>query len=353
MKSGTLHVTDPTFTPRDRYNVIDRLALRLIKDERDLPFLHLIGLLTAIVMLPGLAWFLFALPIWLAPLYWALVLGVYLGPYILMLHNTSHRKLFRTEYKWLGGYIPWVLGPFFGETPNTYYVHHIGMHHPENNLEDDLSCTMPYQRDSIIDFLRYFGRFMFIGWPELLNYMWVRRRFKLFRQALIGEAIFYAAMVLLLWLNPIATLIVFIIPFIFARFGMMAGNWAQHAFIDRNDPANPYRNSITCINCTYNRRCFNDGYHIGHHVKANRHWTEMPTDFVDTMDEYARQGAIVFEGVDFFGVWFLLMTHQYNALAKRYVPLDDTAPTKEEIIGLLKERTRKIVRRQPQMTALN
>ena len=43
-------------------------------------------------------------------------------------------------------YIPWLLGPFFGETPETYFVHHVGMHHVEENLEDDLSSTMPYKR---------------------------------------------------------------------------------------------------------------------------------------------------------------------------------------------------------------
>ncbi len=30
--------------------------------------------------------------------------------------------------------IPWLLGPFFGQTPNTYFAHHMGMHHREENL---------------------------------------------------------------------------------------------------------------------------------------------------------------------------------------------------------------------------
>jgi len=78
-----------------------------------------------------------------------------------------------------------------------------------------------------------------------------------------------------------------------SRFGMMAGNFAQHAFVDAAQPENPYRNSLTCINSTYNRRCFNDGYHIGHHVKATRHWTEMPADFIANRERYAQEDAIV------------------------------------------------------------
>ena len=35
------------------------------------------------------------------------------------------------------------------------------MHHVENNLPDDLSSTMRYQRDSFLHFLVYFGRFFF------------------------------------------------------------------------------------------------------------------------------------------------------------------------------------------------
>jgi fatty acid desaturase len=137
-------------------------------------------------------------------------------------------------------------------------------------------------------------------------------------------------------------LVVFVIPIMIARFGMMAGNWAQHAFIDAASPENCYRNSITCINCVYNRRCFNDGYHIGHHLKANRHWTEMPIEFQNNLETYAREGAIVFEGVDFFVVWFFLMTRNYKALARHYVPLGTETPSTEQIIALLRERTRRI-----------
>ena len=74
-------------------------------------------------------------------------------------------------------------------------------------------------------------------------------------------------------------LVLFVLPVTITRLAMMLGNWAQHAFIDEATPANSYRNSITCINSVYNKRCYNDGYHIGHHLKQTRHWTEMPVEF--------------------------------------------------------------------------
>lgn len=341
--SEDLQLTDPTYSPKEALSPFDRFAMRFISDKRDIPFVRLMLKLSLTVLPLGIVLFIPGMfNWWLAALYLILSLGVYLGPFILMLHNTSHRSLYRAKYKWMRHYIPTILGPFFGETPGTYYVHHIGMHHPENNLPDDLSSTMRFQRDSILDFLKYFGRFMLLIVPELSSYLWKRRRFKLFRQLMYGELGFWLLLAGLLYWNPLAALVVFVGPIIFARFGMMAGNWAQHAFIDANAPENCYRNSITCINCTYNRRCFNDGYHIGHHVKANRHWTEMPTDFMNTIEIYRREGAIVFEGVDFFMVWFLLMTKNYRALARHYVSLGKEKPSMEEIIALLKERTRRI-----------
>jgi fatty acid desaturase len=339
---ATIKLTDPVYQPKTRLNPIERVGAIVINDPRDLPFITLQIKLTLIVIPLAVMMYLIDIKWWMPWPYLLFVLAVYLGPYTLMLHNSSHRPLYKPKYRWLGIYMTWVLGPFLGHTPGTYYVHHIGMHHPENNLTDDLSTTMPYQRDSIKDFMRYFGRFFIAVLPELALYMWRRRRFRLFRNLLIGETAFYLFLALMLFVNWQATLVVFVATTVITRFAMMAGNWAQHAFIDRDDPANCYRNSITCINSTYNRRCFNDGYHIGHHLKANRHWTELPTDFEANRERYAEERAIVFQGVDFFLVWLMLMGKRYDMLAKRFVPLVENPPAREEIIAMLRERTRKI-----------
>lgn len=340
-------ITDPTFAPGTRkYNALERLALRYLDDERDLPFIWVMLQITLVLIpcaialyIPGVAenW-------WLGPIYWALIIGLFLDRYILMLHCTSHRRLFKKQYPLLNYYIPWCLGPFLGETPDTYFVHHIGMHHPENNLEADLSSTMRYKRDSLLGWVHYVGRFFLFTFFELAAYQWKRRRQRLLRRMLIGELGWYICVGGLLFLNWQATLIVFVVPFVLTRALMMAGNWGQHAFIDAADPGNCYTNSITCINSRYNRRAFNDGYHIGHHIKPFRHWTEMPEDFQRNIDKYAANKALVLEGVDFFIVWLLLMFKRYNGLAKRVVQLGDVDMSRAEIVALLRERTRPIRR---------
>ncbi len=338
-----IEITDPTFLPKRKHHLLDRFLLRLIADERDLVFVHLVIWLSLLVIpvavflyLPGMfTW-------WVAAPYLVVVLLVFLGPYILMLHCTCHRRLFRSRYNWMNKIIPWLLGPFFGETPETYYGHHMGMHHPENNLEDDLSSTMRYQRDSFVHFIIYFLRFFFFVLPELSVYFSRRKRKKLMGRTIAGELVWIAAIVLLAIWNFQATLAVFIIPLVFTRFMMMAGNWGQHAFIDAAAPGNCYRNSVTCINSVYNRRCFNDGYHIVHHLRPSLHYTDMPGEFISNLKVYAKEKALVFKGIDFFMIWFLLMTRSYKTLARRVVVLDEEGKSQQEIIELLRARTRRI-----------
>ncbi len=338
-----ISISDPRFTPKAERNAVERLALRFINDERDLPFVWLCLSMTVLLVPMTVAMFwpgVFRW--WMAPIYWAVLFGLFFDRYILMLHNTSHRRLFKRKYGFLNNYIPWVLGPFCGESPETYFVHHITMHHAEGNMPKDLSSTMRFQRDSALDFARYFLRFFFFILPEMTLYQSRKKRWPILRRMLSGELSFYALCVGLAFISWEATLVVFVIPFVLCRFLMMCGNWGQHAFIDAADPSNSYKNSITCINAKYNRRCFNDGYHIGHHVTANRHWTDMPDDFERDRANYVKHDAIVFEGIDFFIVWILLMLKRYDTLAKHFVELRDTPRSHEEIVALLKERTRRI-----------
>ena len=331
---------DPTHSPHAALGLTERIAARFINDARDAPFLKLMATLSVLVVPTGVWLFLPGqFRWWLAAVHVALFV-YFLGPFVLMLHNTSHRKLFKRPYLWMNNYVPWVLGPFFGESPETYFAHHVGMHHTENNLAGDLSSTLPYRRDSIVHFLRYFFRFFLFGIVELTRYFHRKDRRSLMIRCLTGEALFIGGLVALAIYDWRPTLVVFVMPLVVARFVMMAGNWAQHAFVDESAPANNYRNSITCINCSYNRRCFNDGYHIGHHLKATRHWTEMPEELARNLHAYAAEGAIVFEGIDFFGVWALLMAKRYEALAKRVVQLGAVRRSESEVIAVLRERTR-------------
>lgn len=318
----------------------------MIQDPRDLVFVRLM-IACAVTATLGLALYPISLAVLPGPAFW-LAGGVYLliwalwtlDRFILMLHCTSHRILFRREFKALNQVIPWVLGPFFGETPQTYFCHHMGMHHPENNLPDDLSSTMKFQRDRFGHWFRYYARFMAFTIIDLPRYFFRRGQAKMASRVLVGEVGFWVVVVALaVFVDWRATLVVFVIPVVMVRTLMMAGNWAQHAFVHPEHPGCAYRNSITCIDSRYNRRCFNDGYHIHHHVKARCHWSEYPAEFQTNKAVYGEHDAIVFRGLDFFLVWLLLMFRRYETLAKAMVQLPGAPErTIEERIELMRSR---------------
>lgn len=334
-------VTDPVFEKK-QHSAFDRFWLKFIKDERDLPFISLILkiVFTVIPLAIGL-YFVEGQTWWIMAGLFLFLQLFFMGPFILMLHNTSHNTFFKVQYKTGNRLIPWGLCPFMGQSPDTYFSHHIGMHHAENNMEHDDSSTLPYQRDSAIDFMKYFFSFFFKGIFNLVKYFKFRKKPQFVKKALVGEVTFLLVAGVLAYINWQTTLLVFIFPLALVRFLMMSGNWAQHAFIDPAEPANNYKNSITCINVGYNRRCFNDGYHIGHHLRPRLHWTEMPKDFIKNAKKYAENKALVFEGADYHMIWAMLMFKRYDWLASFVVNIDGMYRSKEEIVELIKYRTKR------------
>jgi len=324
-------------------NLFDRAVVRLINDRRDLPLVRLV--LSASVVLPAAVYLYLPgrFTWWLAGGYVAIWALVFLDRVILMLHATSHTPLFARPVGWMNAYIPWVLGPFYGQTPDTYFIHHVEMHHVEENLGGDLSSTLRYRRDSRAHWLLYFARFLAQSVVLLPVYHLKKGNRRLALRFLIGELGFWIAVCALFSVNARATAVVFVVPVLFVRALMMAGNWAQHAFVDPEEPANPFRSSITCIDCRYNRRCFNDGYHIAHHGDPRRHWTELPAAFETHRELYGRHDAIVFRGIDFLTVWLCLMFGRWGRLARAFVRLPGAPErSQDEIIALLKARVQPI-----------
>ena len=96
----------------------------MLNDARDTSMLWLM-LQCALVAGVGVSLFFWpyalGISVWyVAPLYWALVMGAVLDRFTLMLHCTSHRPAVQaSDYGALNHVIPWLLGPFFGQTPNT------------------------------------------------------------------------------------------------------------------------------------------------------------------------------------------------------------------------------------------
>jgi fatty acid desaturase len=284
----------------------------------------------------GWLWWLIAIP------YFYVSQFYFKGRFGLMFHCMCHRKTFKKQYQWLHTYITWVVCPFFGHAPEGYFSHHLGMHHIENNLPDDTSSTMSYQRDSIKGFLLYFLKFLVVGVKNTILYLYYRKRKKLYMRFTCGETFFYIFCIAMCFVNLKATLLIFIIPVLFARLVMMLGNWTQHAFVDPAQPENLFTSSINCINTVYNKVCWNDGYHIIHHLRPGMHYTEMPQEFLKQKDLFAQNKAIVFDGIHYLHIFIFLLTKRYDKLADNLVNINNMFTSREEAIQLMKQRTKKI-----------
>lgn len=346
----TMHVTDPQAAPVYAPTAFQRFIESLLFDPRDAVFVRL-WLRSLLLVGPVIGLMYWRFSWWLAPVVFAFQVAWMAPPVILMLHNTMHRPFFK-RWRLLNRVVPYSMSALFG-IPTGYMEHHVGMHHQENNLRADLSSTMRYQRDNFLHWLLYVARFLFLIPVELTAYLFKKGRAPFAIRALASDLVHLLGMAALWTLHWQATLVCFVVPYLAVRFAMMAGNWGQHAFIDPARPGDSFANSITCINAAYNARCFNDGYHIGHHVKQNRHWTEMPGDFLASLERYRQEKCVVFHGVDFFMVSVLLWTHQYGFLAKRFVRMPGDTRTDAEIVDFLKSRTRAISDDVPEGAVLN
>jgi len=339
-------ITDPVYVEPQKFSRYEKFCLKYVNDKRDLPFvrlltaIHLIVIPAAVMLytplLQNIYWWLAYIP------YFYISQMYFKGRFGLMLHCISHRKLFRKEYNWLNIWIIWVVCPFFGHTPETYFVHHMGMHHVENNQENDASSTMKYQRDSLFNFIKYVARFLLLGIVDTFMYFFNRKRKKFYMRLSYGEGAFILFCVGMFFVNAKATLFLFVVPLIFSRMVMMVGNWAQHSFIDKNNPEDNFTSAITCINTGYNKMCWNDGYHTVHHLRPSMHYTDIPVEFMKLKNEFVQKKALIFDGIHYLHIFIYLMTKRYDKLADNLVNIDNTFSSKEEAIALMKERTKKI-----------
>lgn len=341
-----------------------RLGKSVVRHETDVVFMtHLILYFTttipsALLLFTHFTWFHGVLH---------LVMQVsYTGTYTLMMHQHIHgRGVLNKDYAWFDMTFPYITDPLMGHTWNSYFYHHVKHHHVEGNGPDDLSSTIRYQRDDVWQFLQYVARFYLLVWFDLPLYF-IRKSRPLFAcKAAFWELSSYAFHYTMWKINPRAALFVFLLPLAVMRFGLMIGNWGQHALVDRDEPDSDYRSSITLLDVPVslsrifvtnrlssqqtftdlsvqsNRHCFNDGYHTSHHLNPLRHWREHPVAFLKAKHTYATNDALVFHNIDYLMMTIKLLSKDYEHLAKCMVPIGERQirMTLEERAAMLKRHT--------------
>lgn len=190
-------------------------------------------------------------------LHW-IMQSYFVGTYTLMMHQHIHMGGILAKRFWLfDSLFPYITNPLMGHTWNSYYYHHVKHHHVEGNGPNDLSSTIRYQRDDLGNFLCYVGRFFFFVWLELPLYF-IRKGQPVLGVKAGGAELgnYFAIYALYQWVNPRATVFVFLLPLMLLRVGLMVGNWGQHAFVDEIDPNSDFRSSITLIDVPVSSHLF-------------------------------------------------------------------------------------------------
>lgn len=317
----------------------------LLVDKRDMPMLCLqLNILEYLIAGVGLVYYINMMenppPLYVRNLVGLLyVVGntlLFQERFILMLHYQSHRPIFIRKFDFLNAYVNWVLTPFYGIPSGVYKLHHVVMHHVENNHELDISSTENYQRDSLAAFLVYYLRFALMIYAELPIYCIKTKRYQWLRRILLGVSSWAATVtVLAKFVNFWATFWVLIIPVFICFLALSFGNWSQHIFVDPTRPENNYALTYNCIDTFVNRRTFNDGYHVIHHYNARMHWSELPEHFHSetAQQKHIAEGALTFRGIHFFDVGIYVFSGRLHKLAEHYVHLGpkETAPTVNEV----------------------
>jgi len=337
--------TDPRLEYVFRTPVLATAAEGMLRDKRDIPMLCLqLNILEYLI--PGIS-FLYYINMKenAPPLYVRNILGLvyvlgntilFLERFILMLHYQAHRPIFTQKFAALNSWVVWILAPFYGIPTGVYKLHHVVMHHVENNHELDISSTETYQRDSLLSFLYYYMRFSLMIYIELPLYCIKTKRWHWLKRIMIG-VISWATTIFLLAtkVSFCATFWVFMMPTVIVFLAMSFGNWSQHIFVDPTRPDINYALTYNCIDTFVNRRTFNDGYHVIHHYNALLHWSELPEHFHSeaVRTKHHDEGALTFRGLHFFDVGIYVMTGQLKKLAEHYVHLGskETAPTLTEV----------------------
>mmetsp|Transcript_15123 Transcript_15123/g.38457 ORF Transcript_15123/g.38457 Transcript_15123/m.38457 type:complete len:387 (+) Transcript_15123:53-1213(+) len=324
-------------------SALDKFVSQCLCEENDKELFHML-MNTTVLSVPAAVLVFLLTPqnnVWghlIGAIYFIVHYATFLQPFILALHYSSHRQLFKTNsgLAWFNKMAPHVLCPLFGIPSGLYYLHHVVMHHcHDNTIPFDISSTELYQRDSIVHFVLYLIKWFTAIYFNVVHFALKRKHYRLFFDSIFQISFYSVGIYLAYRHKPTATLWVLIIPHMFTHFMLCFGNWSQHIFVDNNKPSN-FRSTYNCLDCPDNTKSFNDGYHILHHKNSKMHWGVFPKDFVKTVDQMTKEQAFSFVGIGFFDVGFLTLTKRLHVLADKVVTPWDMS--KDQLVQLMRDR---------------
>lgn len=206
--------------------------------------------------------------------------GLYIGLLLMSIsvsviaHNTMHVSMFKFEP--LNRLMEYWIIMFYGTPVFGWIPTHNRNHHRHNNKEPDYTKTYRYSEKNRL--------WVLLTYPFVSNYYqslalkaFLKERFKKNRR----EFWYYISQIILvltwggtfLYLNPIAAIVLVIIPHNVSLYTVVVFNFIQHVHADEESEYNHSRNITGTGLFSLNWFLFNNGFHTVHHMNANLHWS--------------------------------------------------------------------------------
>ena len=240
-----------------------------------------------------------------------------------LLHKEGHsnRGLFKFEPLNYGIVHFWI-GLFYGAVPYSYPIAHNKIHHAYDNDLDDVHTNLDLDRSKFSSFILYMPRFALYwsGLSPLVKFA-QKGQWTFFWKNLYGMVVIYSLWTLMAHkIGLLFTLYFAMYPFIesVVFFGGISYLW--HAWCDPKDLNNPYVDSVTIVGGKDN--IFNEDYHVVHHTKPMAHWTEYPTYYQESIEEYKKYNATIFTDCEEGQMIYWLFTENWDEMAAHMVDLN-------------------------------
>lgn len=189
-------------------------------------------------------------------------------------HNHHHHPTF--IHRPMNGIFQLLLSFAMGVPCSVIIAMHNHNHHVHNNRPED------FVRADIVRFRWNLLNLLLFPFVALLRYApvksrdiknWATTHPHLYRQLWLERLVFYPATGALLIIQPLESLIYFVLPWLFGQWGIIAINHLQH---DGCDPSSAWNHSRNFTGKCLNWWVLNNGYHTAHHERPGLHWSQLP-----------------------------------------------------------------------------
>lgn len=185
--------------------------------------------------------------------------------------NHHHQHLFTFRNNALNRILEFAYALHTGVTTHLWRLHHVLGHHL-NFLDQEKDESRWMRKDGTkMGVVEYTLDVAITAYPR--GYTVGKRYPNQLKPFLIYTAITFSIVALLVWYNPVAALLLFVIPMISSLLFTAYVTYEHHSGLDTQ---NEFEASYNNLNPWFNRLTGNLGYHTAHHHKQGVHWSKLP-----------------------------------------------------------------------------